>query len=164
MTRALFWSSLGCTLLKSWLLRECWHISSGCQVPLGVVEIRKLEHLRCLWVTRLGQADRRTGAIDRAICRSARDTGWCYRQEPRINPTKPPRRLRRPHPACAAGGPAALYAGAAGPRSRREVTVEQVERHHIDQPWLPLERREHIECKAGRRVPLTRTRRPPRAN
>ena len=36
------------------------------------------------------------------------------------------------------------------------MTVEQVERHDVDQFWLPIEGYEHLGRKAGRRVPLTR--------
>jgi hypothetical protein len=35
------------------------------------------------------------------------------------------------------------------------MTIEQVERHDVDQLWLPLEGGEHIGREAGRRVPLT---------
>ena len=38
----------------------------------------------------------------------------------------------------------------------REMTVKQVERHDVDQLWLPLECSEHIGCEAGRGIPLTR--------
>jgi hypothetical protein len=36
------------------------------------------------------------------------------------------------------------------------MTFEQVERHYINQLWLPLEGCEHIGREAGRRLPLTR--------